>query len=58
MIAGTMTGNRKAYDYLADSIETFPSGEAMIALMKEGGFKQIDAEPLHGGISTIYTAVK
>ena len=29
VIAGWMTGHREAYDYLAESIEAFPSGQAM-----------------------------
>ncbi len=57
-IAGVMTGHKEAYDYLGDSIEAFPYGRNMIALLKECGFNGITAEPLNGGIASIYTAEK
>ncbi len=57
-IAGIMTGHKAAYDYLADSIESFPCGDDMIKLMDQCGYRFIDAEPLNGGIATIYTATK
>ncbi len=57
-IAGIMTGHREAYDYLADSIEAFPSGQDMINLLKSCGYDHITAEPLNGGIAGIYTARK
>lgn len=56
MIAGWMTGHREAYDYLADSIEAFPCGQAMKTLLAECGYTNITAEPLNGGIASIYTA--
>ena len=57
-IAGLMTGHREAYDYLADSIEAFPRGQAMLDLLTECGFSDVKAEPLNGGIASIYTAEK
>ena len=56
--AGLLTGEGKAYDYLAASIEEFPSGEAMLRLIEENGFTKADARPMSGGIVTMYTAVK
>ena len=56
VIAGWMTGHREAYDYLADSIEAFPCGQAMKALLRECGYSNITAEALNGGIASIYTA--
>jgi demethylmenaquinone methyltransferase/2-methoxy-6-polyprenyl-1,4-benzoquinol methylase len=55
MIAGLMTGHREAYDYLADSIESFPSGVAMLNLLQECGYRHATHEPLSGGIASIYT---
>lgn len=51
-----MTGHREAYDYLAESIEAFPSGQAMQDLLRDCGYSNITAEPLNGGIASIYTA--
>ena len=58
LIAAMVTGKRDAYEYLGSSIEEFPSGEAMLRLMESTGFAQARAEPLSGGIVTIYTATK
>lgn len=53
-LAGWLTGNREAYAYLGESIERFPSGEAMTDLMSANGFEGAVARPLWGGISSIY----
>ena len=57
-IAGWLTGNMGAYDYLGDSIETFPRGEAFCQLLARCGYLAPQALPLMGGIATIYTAQK
>jgi demethylmenaquinone methyltransferase/2-methoxy-6-polyprenyl-1,4-benzoquinol methylase len=51
-----LTKQKHAYDYLGDSIEEFPSGRAMLDLIAASGFENAHAEPLTGGIVTIYTA--
>lgn len=53
-IAGLLTGQGGAYRYLAGSIGGFPHGQAMTALFKKAGFAEATAEPLSGGIATIY----
>lgn len=55
-IAGALTGEPGAYRYLGDSIEKFPSGAAMEALLEEAGFYQPRSTRLSGGIVTLYTA--
>ena len=57
-IAGLLTGNMGAYDYLGDSIETFPRGEAFCQLLSRCGYLSPQALPLMGGIATIYTGQK
>lgn len=57
-IAGLLTGERAAYDYLGDSIESFPHGEAMCALIHSAGFSDGQSTPLTGGIVSLYTARK
>jgi demethylmenaquinone methyltransferase/2-methoxy-6-polyprenyl-1,4-benzoquinol methylase len=54
-IAGWLTGERGAYEYLGESIERFPAGEAMCQLLREAGFAQPTAERLTGGIVSLYT---
>jgi demethylmenaquinone methyltransferase/2-methoxy-6-polyprenyl-1,4-benzoquinol methylase len=57
-LASLVTGQKAAYDYLGGSIEKFPSGEEMVRLIEENGFGIASAQPLTGGIATIYTAQK
>jgi len=57
-LAGWLTGNREAYAYLGDSIERFPSGAAMLALIHEAGLSGAKWEPQWGGISSLYLATK
>ena len=53
-----LTRKKIAYDYLGDSIEQFPGGEELARLIEANGFRDATAEPLTGGIVTIYTAAK
>lgn len=55
-LAGLVTGEKQAYSYLGASIEKFPSGSEMCALVEASGFSDGHAQPLSGGIVTIYTA--
>ena len=55
-IAGLLSGERNAYEYLAESIERFPRGEGMLALLAQTGFADGKAEELTGGIVSLYTA--
>lgn len=56
LLASLVTGQKQAYDYLGRSIEKFPSGREMVELIESNGFAKASAEPLTGGIATIYTA--
>ena len=58
LLASLVTGQKAAYDYLGGSIEKFPSGGEMVELIEKNGFAMAAAEPLTGGIATIYTAEK
>ncbi|MEY2561689.1 MAG: demethylmenaquinone methyltransferase / 2-methoxy-6-polyprenyl,4-benzoquinol methylase [Verrucomicrobiota bacterium] len=58
LLASLVTGQKAAYDYLGGSIEKFPSGAEMVELIERNGFATATAEPLTGGIATIYTATK
>lgn len=55
-IAGLLTGNTAAYDYLGESIEQFPRGDAFKALLTRCGYSAPTALPLLCGIASIYTA--
>lgn len=55
-LAGLLTGEKAAYDYLGDSIEKFPCGPEMVALIDGAGFSEARGERLSGGIVSLYTA--
>ncbi len=55
-LAAFLTGDKAAYDYLGDSIEKFPCGREMCALIENSGFAEARCEPLSGGIVSLYTA--
>lgn len=58
LIGSTVTRKKSAYRYLGESIEQFPSGKPMLRLIEANGFTRAAAEPLTGGIVTIYTGEK
>ena len=55
-LAGLLTGEKGAYEYLGASIEEFPQGEAMSRLIASTGFDETQCRPLTGGIVSLYTA--
>lgn len=58
LLGSFLTQKKSAYDYLGDSIEEFPSGDAMCETMRGTGYISPGFERLTGGIVTIYTAAK
>jgi demethylmenaquinone methyltransferase/2-methoxy-6-polyprenyl-1,4-benzoquinol methylase len=58
LLGSFLTHKKSAYDYLGDSIEEFPSGDAMCELMQGAGYVSPNFQPVTGGIVTIYTATK
>jgi hypothetical protein len=57
-LAGLLTGQMDAYEYLGTSIEQFPCGQAMIALLEANGYTAATATPMTFGVVTAYEAVK
>lgn len=55
-LAGWLTGQRDAYEYLGGSIESFPSGKDMTALLESCGYVETSATPLTFGVVSIYQA--
>ncbi|MEO7312580.1 MAG: bifunctional demethylmenaquinone methyltransferase/2-methoxy-6-polyprenyl-1,4-benzoquinol methylase UbiE [Chitinophagaceae bacterium] len=57
--AGRMIAkNKDAYQYLNDSIEAFPEGNAFLKIMDSVGFKSVHLKTLSFGICTIYCGSK
>jgi len=57
-LAGWLTGEKGAYEYLGQSIEQFPHGPAMCTLLEGLGFRETVHEPLSGGIVGLYAATR
>ena len=57
-MAGWLTRQRDAYEYLGGSIEAFPSGKAMTGLLESCGFAETRATPLTGGVVSIYEGTR
>ncbi len=54
-LAGWLTREKDAYEYLGGSIEEFPMGEGMKELLREVGDVDPVALPLTFGVASIYT---
>jgi len=57
-LAGWLTREKDAYEYLGGSIEQFPSGSAMNQLLQSCDFRDPDATPLTFGVVTVYQGTK
>ena len=55
-IAGVVTGDRSAYEYLGGSIEKFPARGAMAEEIRLAGFGSVNATPLTFGIVALHEA--
>jgi demethylmenaquinone methyltransferase/2-methoxy-6-polyprenyl-1,4-benzoquinol methylase len=56
VVAGWLTGDRGAYDYLGGSIAAFPDRAALSAEIRAAGFADVTASPLTTGIVALHTA--
>ena len=54
VVGGLISGNRRAYSYLPQSVGDFPQGPAFLELMEEAGFEDNRHVPLTLGISAVY----
>lgn len=50
--------DKKAYEYLNDSVNAFPEGSAFIAIMQQAGFTQVYQKKMTLGICSIYCGTK
>lgn len=57
-IGAAITKNRKAYEYLVDTIRNFPSAGSFASLMESVGWVNVSVEKLTFGTCTIFTAIK
>ena len=57
-VAGLVSGDKEAYEYLASSIAQFYEPEQLLHMIKEAGFSRQYCRPLTMGIVTIYVGIK
>jgi len=57
-VAGLVSGDKEAYDYLASSIAKFYEPEELLGMMREAGFKKAYRRKLTFGIVSIYVGIK
>jgi demethylmenaquinone methyltransferase/2-methoxy-6-polyprenyl-1,4-benzoquinol methylase len=57
-IGALVSKDRKAYDYLPDSVEEFPTPERFMDILRSVGFSSVKARSQSFGIAHIYEAVK
>ncbi len=57
-IGGIVSGNKRAYRYFHETVETFSYGEEFAQLMKEAGFKEVKMHRMTLGVAIIYEGVK
>jgi demethylmenaquinone methyltransferase/2-methoxy-6-polyprenyl-1,4-benzoquinol methylase len=57
-IGAMLSKDRKAYDYLPDSVEEFPAPERFAEILRGVGFKDIKLRSQSFGIAYIYEATK
>ena len=57
-IAGIVTGDKSAYEYLCGSIEEFPDREALSEEILRAGFRAVKARPLTFGIVALHEAAR
>ncbi len=57
-IGRIVSGDSKAYNYLPESVLSFPEKEAFMDLMVGAGLQNTGLKRLSGGIATIYFAFK
>jgi demethylmenaquinone methyltransferase / 2-methoxy-6-polyprenyl-1,4-benzoquinol methylase len=55
-VAGLVTGDRAAYEYLNDSIERFPDRVVLAAEITAAGFAEVRGEPLTLGAVALHAA--
>jgi len=57
-LGGLISGDKKAYEYLNQSAESFPYGVKFAGILRQVGFKNIKYQELSLGVASLYVASK
>lgn len=58
VMAGALTGDRAAYEYLNNTIESFPGRDALSRELVEAGFAEVQVQPMTFGIVALHIGTK
>jgi len=58
LIGALVSGDRRAYRYLNQSIESFHGPADFCTMMEQAGFHDVSAQPLTAGVASIYRGSK
>jgi len=58
LVGSLVSGDRHAYRYLNESIESFQQPAEFCGLMRQAGFREVSVIPLTFGVASIYQGVK
>jgi len=53
-----ISGNKKNYDYLVESINRFPNQDELLSILESAGFQSVKYRNLSGGIAAIHSGWK
>lgn len=56
-LGAAISGNGRAYRYLPDSVQKFPTQEELVELMREAGFQKVSYRNLTCGISALHWGI-
>jgi demethylmenaquinone methyltransferase / 2-methoxy-6-polyprenyl-1,4-benzoquinol methylase len=54
LVGGWVSGSRKAYRYLPESVSRFPHQDELVSMMRDAGFEQVEYQNLSGGIAAVH----
>ena len=57
-VAGLVSGDKEAYEYLVRSIAEFYEPEELLTMIRKAGFSRQYYRPLTMGIVTVYVGIK
>ena len=58
LIGGLVSGNKKAYQYLPESVKEFPDKDRWMAIMRNCGYKDVTHKAFTFGLCRLYTGIK
>jgi len=58
LLGGIISGDKSAYRYLNETVETFPFGSDFCNFLERAGFTDVLAVPMSFGVATVYQGIK